>query len=722
FDTTFGGSRDAFITKLNQSGSALVYSTFLGGVNDEEESSSIAIDSAGCAYVAGWTWSTDFPTTPGAYDRVKNGAHDAFVTKINTSGSSLLYSTFLGGSDLVGAPHPEGATSITIDSSGCVYAAGYTSSVDFPVTPGAFDTSLGGDWDAFLTKFNTSGNALLYSTYLGGDEISTMENPAHEYVSSISVDSAGGIYLAGWTYASDFPTTEDAFSRSFVGERDGFVAKLSIPENTLLYSTFMDGLAYSITLDSSGFVYVTGNSSYPDTEIEYGTIISNPLSGGASIIKFDMRSLKPDLLIKNGTELSYSGEGVFSTDGVNQTKSQTASPNQKVTYAFKMKNAGNVNDTYVITGLGGDSDWSVKYYDLATSVDITSEVVGSGWTTAVIEPRKTAGFYVKVSPDSTIPAGGFKELLIQSISLTDATKIDVVKAVTSFIGTYKTDMLIKTGVDISYRGFGTYNTDGTNQTKSQNVSAGQKVICAFRALNAGNAYDTFRITGTAGGNGWTVKYLDLTTGADVTSQVTGGGWLTGMIAPGIMKGVYAQIKPDTTVPLGSSITLTITGTSESDNTKIDVVKSVTTCVASYKPDLTIKNGSEAVYTGDGIFNTDGTNQTKSQSASAGLKAIYSFRIKNSGYISDSIRITGTAGGAGWSVKYYDLANVDITSQVTGSGWLSGTLASGTDKGFFVKVSPDSTVALGASKTLVITATSVGDGTKKDVVKAVTNVP
>ncbi|MHB1458149.1 MAG: hypothetical protein ACYC0V_14665, partial [Armatimonadota bacterium] len=433
-------------------------------------------------------------------------------------------------------------------------------------------------------------------------------------------------------------------------------------------------------------------------------------------------TVKPDLLIKAGAESSYTGTNIFNTNGNNQTKSLNAIPNQKITYTFKVKNAGIQNDSFRITGPAGGNGWSVKYYDLSTGVEITAQVTGSGWTSGTLVPGAIKGIYVNVKPDASVSVGSVNTLLIQAMSESDNTMVDVVKAITNFVGTYKTDMLIKTGVDISYRGFGTYNTDGTNQTKSQNVSAGQKVICAFRAFNGGNAYDSFRITGTAGGNGWTVKYLDLTTGVDVTSQVTGSGWLTGMIAPGIMKGVYAQIKPDTTVPIGSSITLTITGVSESDNSKIDVVKSVNVCVASYQPDLLIKTGAEALYTGTDIFNIDGTDQTKSQNASAGQKVTYAFRIKNAGYLSDSIKVTGTIGGNGWSVKYYDMANVDITSQVAGSGWLSGTLAPGTDTGMFVKVSPDTTVTSGSSKTLVITAASVGDGTKKDVVKAVTTVP
>ncbi|MHB1458413.1 MAG: DUF7948 domain-containing protein [Armatimonadota bacterium] len=748
--------QDGFVTKLNANGSALLYSTYLGG-SGIDEGKSIAVDAIENAYVTGWTRSPDFPTTPDAYDTEFDGGQDGFVIELNQLLTSPVYSTFLGGDNV------DTSDDIAIDSSGCVYVSGWTNSSDFQTTVGAYSTTGGG---GFVVKLDETGRDLVYSTftgpssshiaidslgcvYLGGNGVrklsddgshiiysTIIKGSSSDQIRAIAVDSSGCAYVTGFTRSSDFPITEGAFSTSLNGTQDAFITKLNASGDILLYSTFLGGndadLFYhddsrAIAVDSSGYAYVTGSTSasdFPTTPEAFDTSFNwNPDElGDAFVAKLNMRLLKPDLIIKAGAESSYSGTGIFNTDGTDQTKSLTTSPGQKVTYAFKVINAGRENDSFKIKGPVGEIGWIVKYSDLTTGAEITSLMVGSGWSSGIIVPGASKGICVTVKPDASITAGAVYEMLITATSDGDNTKTDVVKAVTNFVGTYKTDMLIKSGTEASYSGLGTINTDGNNQTKSQNVSVGQKVICAFRAFNAGNANDSFKISGPAGGNGWTVKYLDLSTNADVTSQVIGSGWSTGVIAPRINKGVYAQIKPDATVPLGSTITLTITGRSESDNTKTDVVKSIATCVAGYKPDLTIKNGSEAVYAGIDIFNTDGTNQTKSQSASAGQKVTYSFRIKNSGYMSDSIKITGTAGGAGWSVKYYDLASVDITSQVTGSGWLSGTLAPGTDKGFFVKVSPDASVTSGASKTVLITATSVGDVTKKDVVKAVTTVP
>ena len=153
---------DAFVTKFNPSGSALVYSTYLGG-SDGEDVYAIAVDSSGNAYVAGDTWSTNFPTQNPYQGTNAGGYSDAFVTKFNSSGSTLVYSTYLGGSD------GDEAYAIAVDSSGNTYVAGLTYSTDFPTQSPYQGTLAGGECDAFITKLNPAGSALVYSTYLGGN-------------------------------------------------------------------------------------------------------------------------------------------------------------------------------------------------------------------------------------------------------------------------------------------------------------------------------------------------------------------------------------------------------------------------------------------------------------------------------------------------------------------------------------------------------------------------
>jgi len=181
----------------------LAYSTFLGG-STAEAGSGIAVDASGNAYVAGFTQSFDFPTTPGAFQATNHGGgfSNAFVSRLNAAGSALVYSTYLGGSG-----EAEGSA-IAVDASGNAYVTGRTASSDFPTTPGAFQTTFGGGplygvYDAFVTKLNAAGSGLLYSSYLGGSD--------YDAGLGIATDAAGNAYVTGGSLSSDFPTTPGAF-------------------------------------------------------------------------------------------------------------------------------------------------------------------------------------------------------------------------------------------------------------------------------------------------------------------------------------------------------------------------------------------------------------------------------------------------------------------------------------------------------------------------------
>ena len=267
---TRSGGYDAFVTKLNAGGSALLYSTYLGGsINDN--GNGIALDSAGNIYVAGDTFSTDFPTINplqadyGGHNNVTLFGGDAFVAKLNASGSTLMYSTYLGGSEA------DAAQAIATDSSGNAYITGLTQSANFPTTAGAFDTIFGGGTcvtgsntypcpDAFVVELNPDGISD-YATFLGGGD--------RDEGLGITVDGAGNLYLAGFTY-SDFPTTSGAFDTSSDGI-DVFVSKLKpgslfsinghvtneagTPLPDVLIST---AAGYSTSTDTNGNYYLTG--------------------------------------------------------------------------------------------------------------------------------------------------------------------------------------------------------------------------------------------------------------------------------------------------------------------------------------------------------------------------------------------------------------------------------------------------------------------------------
>ena len=270
FQTTNGGGDiqcpycDAFVTEINPTGSALVYSTYLGG-SGNDIGSGIAVDSAGNAYVVGQTCSTNFPVTPGAFqtsilegdcEAVRN---NAFVTKINSTGSALVYSTYLGGSV------NDFGKGIALDSSNNAYVTGYTGSADFPVTPGAFQTTCGGGcssgYNAFVSKLNPSGSALAYSSYLGGSRT--------DGGAGIAVDGTGNAYVTGDAGSADFPITPPPLSTSSGGT--AFVSKLNPAGSALVYSTYL-GSAVSegngIAVDSLGNTYAAGfttSTNFPTT-------------------------------------------------------------------------------------------------------------------------------------------------------------------------------------------------------------------------------------------------------------------------------------------------------------------------------------------------------------------------------------------------------------------------------------------------------------------------
>lgn len=248
----------AFMTKLNSTGSALLYSSLLGSTTLNYASStgqSIAVDGAGNAYVTGQA-DYDFPTTPGAFQT--SGDFDAFVAKFDPSQAgtaSLAYSTLLGGTG------SDTGYGIAVDSTGNAYVTGSAGYADFPTTPGALQTTYGGsgwdDGDAFVTKLNATGSALIYSTFLGGS--------SSDYGWAVAVDSTGNAYVTGASSSANFPTTFGAAQPTKAGGMDAFVAKLNSTGSALAYSTFLGGSdyqrAYGIAVDASGSAYVTGHTT-----------------------------------------------------------------------------------------------------------------------------------------------------------------------------------------------------------------------------------------------------------------------------------------------------------------------------------------------------------------------------------------------------------------------------------------------------------------------------
>lgn len=249
---TAAGSGDAFLTKLNATGSALVYSTYLGGIG-QDAGAAVAVDAAGNAYVAGTTFSADFPTR-NPFQAAKGAQQDAFVAKINPGGTAWLYVTYLGGNNV------DEGNGIAVDAAGSAYVTGYTASTNFPVASPFRGANTGGV-DAFVSKLNPAGSALVYSTYLGGS--------GTDYGTAIAVDSSGSAYVTGLTASDDFPLASpiDATLGSHAVD-DAFVAKFSASGSSLVYSTYLGGgsedAPYAIAIDQAGNAYITGRTNSSD--------------------------------------------------------------------------------------------------------------------------------------------------------------------------------------------------------------------------------------------------------------------------------------------------------------------------------------------------------------------------------------------------------------------------------------------------------------------------
>jgi uncharacterized repeat protein (TIGR01451 family) len=315
-----GGGYDVVVTKFDLSGATLAYSTYLGG-GGSDYGLGLAIDGSGDAYVTGLTDSSNFPTSAGAYDAACGNlvacpanVYDAFLTKLNPDGSSLLYSTYLGGDDL------DIGFSVAVDGSGNAYLAGRADSTNFPTAGTPFQNASGGAPDAFVAKINPAASgaaSLVYSTYLGGTGL--------ERVNGLTIDSSGNAYLVGRTGSTNFPTAGTPYQSSLAGSVDAFVAKLDSAGSTLLYSTYLGGagddLGFTIARDPSNNVYVTGQTLSTDFPTTTGAFDRTCGSDGncnfgrldAFVVKIDPSASGPASLVYStyfGGGSDDSGQGI----------------------------------------------------------------------------------------------------------------------------------------------------------------------------------------------------------------------------------------------------------------------------------------------------------------------------------------------------------------------------------------------------------------------------
>ncbi len=385
---------DVFLTKLNSAGSALVYSTFIGGSGDDR-AFGITLDSSNNAYLVGWTTSTDYPTTPGAFQTVNNGGiSDAFVTEMNAAGSALVYSTYLGGAG------QDVGFGIALDASNNTVVTGYTYSLDYPVTSGAFQTTTTANGAAWVTKINVGGTALVYSTFLGGTTGTSAGN-------SIKVDSAGNAYVTGYTCASDFPVTAGVFQPTFGGDctsagGDAFVTKLNPTGSAPVFSSFLGGagddVGFSIGLDQSNNVYITGRSSstnYPTTPGAF----QSTMAGGYDSIFTIVNSTGTSLIYSTylgGTAVDVAFVMAVDKFGNSYIIGRTYSTNFPVTPGVLQSTLKGSTNAIVFKFSPGDQAWPMilNYGTVtvgSTSAPLTTTFTNSGTTSLNLTGETLAG-------------------------------------------------------------------------------------------------------------------------------------------------------------------------------------------------------------------------------------------------------------------------------------------------------------------------------------------
>jgi len=225
-----GGQTDCFVTHLNRNGSQILNSVLFGGAGDDQ-TRGIDLDGSGGVIVTGYTGSTNFPITNTAYNTSNNGQNDCFVTRFNSTGSQMVYSTYIGGSMV------EWGVGVINDGSGGAIVTGWTNSANFPTTSGAFDTVYTGgveNGDCFITHLNSSGTQLVYSTLLGGSNVDVGR--------ILTSDGGGGVIVMGMTNSTDFPITTGSYDTVYGGGTyDYFITRLNSSGSELVYSTYLGG-------------------------------------------------------------------------------------------------------------------------------------------------------------------------------------------------------------------------------------------------------------------------------------------------------------------------------------------------------------------------------------------------------------------------------------------------------------------------------------------------
>jgi len=549
---------NVFVTKLNPTGTALIYSTYLGG-NFLDYSSSIAVDSADDAYVVGYTTSSTFPATAGAY-QIKNNAEigwaSVFVTKLNTTGTALLYSTYLGGTG-----YGARGAGIAVDGFGDAYVTGNALTIDFPTTNGAFQTlnkaaaavnanPTAYSGNVFVTKLNPTGAALVYSTFVGGS--------TDDYGLGIALDGSGDAYVTGSTDSSDFPVV-NAYQSTNPGSANkapsAFVTEVNSAGTGLVYSTYLGGsgippqacssaclnqsgsgdVGVAIAVDDLGDAYVTGNAvslNFPTTSGAYQTVNNAAAlyqSTGTNGVNAFVTKLNP-----SGSQLLYStylgGSNQDSSNGIAQdgvggiyVAGEATSTNfPTTTGAYQTTNAGGVSDAFIAKLAIGPVSGQVAVPNVVgdTQAAATAAITGAGLVLGTVTTQSS----------STVASGDvISESPVAGTSVSNGSAVNIVVstgpaqvAVPNVVG--DTKAAATTAITGAGLVLGTVSTASSSTVASGNVISESPV--AGTSVSTGSAVNIVVSTGPAP---VVVPNVVGDTQAAATTAITGAGLVLGTV-------------------------------------------------------------------------------------------------------------------------------------------------------------------------------------------------
>ena len=439
---------------------------------------------------------------------------------------------------------------------------------------------------------------------------------------------------------------------------------------------------------------------------------------------------KPDAAIRTTAEAEYSGGDIYNTSGAGQTKTQVANTAAAASYFIRIQNDGNVAEAIKLQSSAAPSGWTARYFNQDSNAEITSAVASSsGWSTPVLAPNAAQVLRLEVKPSAVIAGGVKANITLTATSTGNSSSKDVVVATTEAQSVIQADAQIRSSfeTDAAFAINDVYqSTPAGEQIESQSVVAGQKTTYVFRVQNDGNSSRSFLVRASESGAGWNAVYKvgsTIVTGPMKASVSRA----TAVLAPGAFEIVTVEVSAGSGLSVGAvGSTLFEVFHDAADvsaNRVRDSAQTMTTVVPVriVKIDALIRPASSGIFIGDGIYNSDGTNQTASQSVARNTKAVYFVRLDNEGNAGDQFKVNATAGNIMWNVKYFDdAANADITNAATQSGgWLSPLLAASVSQLIRIEVTPSNYAVTNSLFSSSLTATSVNDATRKDTIKTTT---